>query len=150
MKKLVCLIALLIFLSVSHACSSCSTETKGSGIEDAEEAYTYGRLMRAQALCDSLLLGDQFGSLDTWDLCRLSLLFMRLGEYSEEPEVNTAFAARCIRAAIERDSDSTRTYVQAMPVEDQARFMMLYTLSEASHDAPEEDTVQIYVYDMMP
>lgn len=148
MKNLVCIVALSLFINFLFACSDNGKDHGSTAIETAEEAYNYGRMVRAQALCDSLLLGDQFGTLDTWDLCRLSLLFMRLGENSGEPEVNTAFAARCIRAAVSRDSDSTMIYVHAMPVEDQARIMMLYAINEASHSAPEEDTVNIN--DFMP
>ncbi len=125
------------------ACTDNKAETTDAHIESAEEAYSYGRMARAQSLCDSLFFGDEFGRLGIWELCRLSLLFMRLGEDSGEPEANTAFAARCLKAAVTRDSDSTMIYVKAMPVEDRARLLLLHSLNEASHSAPEEDTITI-------
>ena len=86
------------------------------------------------------MLGTAFDNTDVWDLCRLSLLLVRLGENTGDNDVNTAFAARCLRAALERDSDSTYIYIQAMPNEDRARMMMLSAINEASHEAPVDDS----------
>ena len=113
-----------------------SKELQESALDKAESAYNNERYAKAQGICDSLVIGKSFSTLDTWDLCRLSLLLMRLAENAGEPETNTAFAARCMRAAVERDSDSTRIYVQAMPTEDQARIMLLTGINEARHDVP--------------
>lgn len=116
-----------------------------SELDRVEEAYGEGRYAAAQALADSLVIGPQFGHLDTWDLCRLSLALMNLGETAGDTEVNTAFAARCIRAAFCRDSDSTALYIRAMNNEDRARLLLLVNINEASHTASaEEDSLYIY------
>lgn len=115
-----------------------------SELDRVEEAYGEGRYAAAQALADSLVIGPQFGRLDTWDLCRLSLALMNLGETAGDAEVNTAFAARCIRAAFCRDSDSTALYIRAMNNEDRARLLLLVNINEASHTASAEEDSLYY------
>jgi len=116
--------------------------TPMSALDRVEAAYSEGRYAKAQALADSLVIGPDFATLDTWDLCRLSLALMRLGESADASDVNTAFAARCLSAAFMRDSDSTALYIRAVNNEDRARLMLLRSLNEASHTAPAaEDSI---------
>ncbi len=129
-------------LCAATACTH-SGETAGTGdIDRIEAAYARGSYATAQAMADSMVIGPEFSSLDTDELCRLSLILMNLGENSAEPEVNTAFAARCFSAALSRDSDSTAIFIRNVSNEDRARLMMLNSLNEASHTAPlEEDSL---------
>lgn len=141
MKYLLYVIAAAAAFCVASACSHVSP-TPMSALDRVESAYSEGCYAKAQALADSLVIGSDFTSLDTWDLCRLSLMLMRLGENGGESEVNTAFAARCLRAAIARDSDSTALYIKVVNNEDRACLMLLNSLNEASHTAPaEEDSI---------
>lgn len=141
MKYLLYVIATVAAFCAVAACSH-TQMTPMSALDRVEEAYAEGRYAKAQALADSLVIGSDFTKLDTWDLCRLSLALMRLGENAGESEVNTAFAARCLRAALNRDSDSTALYIRAMNNEDRARLMLLNSLNEASHSAPaSEDSI---------
>lgn len=143
MKYLLYAIAVLAALCASQACSR-TPVTPMSELDRVEEAFGQGRYAAAQAMADSLVIGSQFGSLDTWDLCRLSLALMNLGETAGDSEVNTAFAARCVRAAFSRDSDSTALYIRAMNNEDRARLLLLVNINEASHTAPADEDSLYY------
>lgn len=143
MKFLFYVIMAVTALCAVSACSHAKT-TPMSELDRVEEAYGEGRYAAAQALADSLVIGPQFGRLDTWDLCRLSLALMNLGETAGDAEVNTAFAARCIRAAFCRDSDSTALYIRAMNNEDRARLLLLVNINEASHTASAEEDSLYY------
>lgn len=147
MKKsaIVALAALLCLLS-----SGCSEQhhTPMSAVDRVESAYDEGRYVTAQAMADSLVIHSDFGSLDVYDLCRLSLVLMRLGEVAGESEVNTAFAAHCLKAAVARDSDSTSVYVQAMPLEDRARILMLTAINEAAFTPLDTDSIaEVEIYE---
>lgn len=115
------------------ACSY--AEPDRTPVEHVELAIDNGRYATAQELCDSLILGPSFGNLSVNELCRLSLAFMRLSENTSNEEANTAFAARSLQAAIERDSDSTIIFLNSVPVEDQARLALITAINEA-HNAP--------------
>lgn len=134
MKHIFYAIAILVAASAIAACGSRSGEYT-EAVEGAETAFSQGRYAKAQAIVDTLVSGDDFSNLDAEHLCRLSMIFMRLSENSTEPEVNVALAARCIGAAMMRDSDSTMAVVHRMPIEDQARAMMLTTINEAARDS---------------
>lgn len=139
MKKLIEIIMCAVpALILAIACSGPDVGSV-TPVDEAEDAFAHGRYAKAQNVCDSIVLGPSFADTDVWDLCRLSLLLVRLGESTGDNDVNTAFAVRCLRAAIQRDSDSTSIYIQAMPNEDRARMMILSAINEASHDAPEEE-----------
>lgn len=143
MKYLLYAIAVVAALCASQSCSR-TPVTPMSELDRVEEAFGQGRYAAAQAMADSLVIGSQFGSLDTWDLCRLSLALMNLGETAGDSEVNTAFAARCVRAAFTRDSDSTALYIRAMNNEDRARLLLLVNINEASHSAPADEDSLYY------
>lgn len=126
------------------ALSACtpSTETASGALERAEASFQAGRYAGAQRIVDSLMLNTSLDSMSVDRLCRLSLLLMRLGEKAGEEQGNTAFAARALNAAIERDSDSTVSIMNAVDVDDRARAMIVVALSNASrHDA---DSIQVF------
>ncbi len=110
-------------------------------LADAEQSFAEGQYVRAQMLCDSLLLGPDFDRLDVERLCRLSLMFMRLAENSVDNDANTAFATRTLDAAIERNADSTRTFLDKVPVEEKARVAILTAIYEAQKVPMPVDTL---------
>ncbi len=141
MKYLLYVTAVFAALCAAGACTHTPT-TPQTSLDRVEAAYSAGRYATAQALADSLVIGSDFATLDTWDLCRLSLVLMRLGENADKSEGNTAFAARCLKAAVTRDSDSTALYIKVVNNEDRACLMLLKSLNEASHTAPaDEDSI---------
>lgn len=100
-------------------------------LEIAETAYSEGRYSTAQNIADSIMLGTTFGKLNVSELCRLSLLFIRLGEKSNDEQGNTAMATRALVAAYGLDSDSTSIYLHNVPVDDRARMAIVNALSNA-------------------
>ncbi|MCM1067382.1 MAG: hypothetical protein NC418_07410 [Muribaculaceae bacterium] len=124
---------ILMCAAAIQACSH--PDSKLPPLARAEQAYADSRYSQAQLLCDSLILSPQYSELSVDELCRLSLLFMRLGDSAGDIDANTAFAARTLKSAIERDADSTLLFLNTVPVEDQARVAILTAINEA-HDAP--------------
>ncbi len=85
-------------------------------------------------------------SLSVHDLCRLTLMFMRLSENTPNEEANTAMAARSLQTAIGRDADSTLYYLNSVPVEDLARVALITALSEAHNTPVLTDSISIEEY----
>lgn len=126
---------------VAAACTSGRSDSGTSGIERAEHAFESGRYARSQAIADSLVLGTSFGRLNVDELCRLSMLFMRLGEQNGDEGATTAMATRCLSAAFARDSDSTVAVIRDMPSEDRGRAMLLTALNEQAVTASADSLV---------
>jgi len=71
-------------------------EKSNAAIADANSHYD-----AAQSLCDKLVNDQEFfSSLNTDELCRLALLFVRLAENYGDENANTAFASKTLDAAI--------------------------------------------------
>lgn len=109
---------------VLGACGT-SSQTPVDKLDQAEESLASGDVAKAQQLADQLADDQTIGQLSTAELCRLSVLFMHLGE---DNEANTALAARAIGAAFAADRDSTQTFIDALPIADQAEIMIVATL----------------------
>ncbi|MDE6158050.1 MAG: hypothetical protein K2K22_04775 [Muribaculaceae bacterium] len=112
-----------------------------SPLEQAEQAFENGRYSTAQIICDSLAPKDGHSNASVSELCRLSLLFMKLGDYSGDIDTNTAQAARTLMMAIERNADSTLVFLNTVPVEDQARVAILTAINEARNAPAITDTI---------
>lgn len=126
---------LFIIFSVT-AFFACSTNNVSNDILDqAENACAAGRYSKASEFADSIMSSRNLDNLSVDQLCRLSLVFMRLSENTTEIETNAANAARCLKHALDRESDSTRIFLNHVPVDDQARVALMLAISEA-HDAP--------------
>lgn len=137
--------SLLLTAIATAALAGCNpaADNGDTPLERAQNAYGQKRYVRAQTICDSILLGNNFPDLNVCQLTELSLLLMRLGEHSNDADINTAFAARCIKAAWSRDSDSTNAIIRQLPSEDQGRVMILTALNEASERINETDSLAI-------
>lgn len=123
--------AVLTLILVASCGAPENSPAGASDIDHAEAAFNDGRYARAQLLCDSLVIGTAMDTLSVTERTRLALMFMRLSEISGEEEANAAFALRSLRAAFTADSDSTIAYTRTLPVEDQARIMILVELNES-------------------
>lgn len=140
MKRIFPFIVLL--LSLSWLAPSCSKNTASQTtlLADAELAYSQGHYDHAQIIADSIAAAGNLQRLNVDMLCRLSLLYMHLGERSDE-EANIANAAKTLDAAALRDNDSTLAFIRALPVEDQARFMLVEAVSEGSKHVLSPDSL---------
>ena len=144
MKSIVFIIlGSLLGLVLLTAQVSCAThETCSNSLQAAELAYANGRYDAAQALCDELVSAREFSSLNTDELCRLALLFVRLSENHGDENANTAFAAKTLEATIERDADSTALFLSLAPVEDQARLTLIRAISEGRRNPVSTDSLE--------
>lgn len=123
--------AAMVATSLATGCTTATTPPP-SLLDRAEQACRTGHVQTAQALCDSLTAGTVADSLSVADLCRFSLVLMRLADSNANEQANTALAARYFHSAVSRNSDSTAIILGAMPAEDMARIMILNIIAENS------------------
>ncbi len=81
-------------------------------------------------------------SLNTDELCRLALLFVRLAENYGDENANTAFASKTLDAAIERNADSTALFLARAPMEDRARLSLISAISESRRNPVSVDSLE--------
>lgn len=142
-KNLIHFFFAAVAASAALAACSHSGRTPSGPLERAEAAYAEGRYVKAQALADSIVLGDAFSALNADGLCRLSILFVRLGENSGQEDANTAFAVHSLRAAGRLDSAYTARFVAGLPVDDRSGMIIVTALVEAADNPAIPDTSAI-------
>lgn len=134
----------LIFLTACFATSCTESSAKQADpLAIAEEAFADGYYAKAQQIADSMVLGTSMSNMGASELCRLSLLFMRLGEVGGEDNANIAFAARVLEAADRVDKDSTDAFIAALPVDDRARLVLAEAVAEGSRHKIEADSLTV-------
>ncbi len=140
MKKI--LLFIVFLLSLYWFTFSCSKNNVSHAtlLADAEMAYSQGHYDNAQLIADSITAAGVLERMNVDMLCRLSLLYMHLGERFDE-EANIANAAKTLDAAAARDNDSTIVFIRALPVEDQARFVLVEAVSEGSRHILDSDSL---------
>lgn len=99
-------------------------------VAEAEYEYSVGDVDAARSICENLLAGTRADSLSVDNLCRLSVLMVKLAEHGDE-EASMVAAARCMQTAISRDSDSVAAFVRALPVDEQAQTVLIQQLSNS-------------------
>ena len=75
-------VAISMIAGTFAACSDSHSDR--DPVTRAETFLDEGRYNAAQSLCDSLIIGDSYCNLSVDDLCRLSLVFVRLSEQADE------------------------------------------------------------------
>lgn len=143
MKTIFKVLAFLVFTPWLATSCGDRTESQAAPLSVAEAAFADGRYAKAQQIADSIAIGDTFADLDAEQLCRLSLLFMRLGEVSGEVEANTGLAARALEAAVARSSDSTALFIDGLPFDDRARLVLAEAVAEGSRHPFDADSLNI-------
>lgn len=141
MKKLLPFIILVIVLGQFVSSCTGGVASEAALLSDAEQEYLQGRYTAAQKLADSISAGDM-NSLSVEDLCRLSLLYVRLGERSDE-ESNMAGATRALDAAAMRDNDSTMAFIESLSVEDRAGLKLVEAVAEGSRHVVNFDSLDV-------
>lgn len=96
-------------------------------IGQAEQAMADDDFGHAQLICDSIINGNGMQNLDARDLCRTSLVYMKLAEVREE-EFNTASAMTCLGAAMDKDSTAVADFIAQQQGDDQSMLIMVRTL----------------------
>lgn len=116
----------ILLLLISAACG----DVGGNSVDMAERDFAEHRYASARQICDSLILGESFPTLSVNDLCRLSVLMVKLADHSDE-EANFALAAKCMQLAMERDADSVADFVQTLPIDEQSQSVLIQQLTTA-------------------
>lgn len=122
-------------LLVSAFLQACGSSAPATALSRAEDAVADGMYGVAQSICDDLSASAEFDRLSVDELCRLSLVYVKLGENTDNADANIIAAARSLQAAAERDADSTALFLDAVPVEDRARMAIISAINEA-HNTP--------------
>lgn len=131
--------ALTLAAAALTACTPTTSRTTGP-IDRAEAACADGRYVTAQAIADSIVLGNTFSTLGADDLCRLSLIFVHLGENSTQEDANMAFAAHSLRAARSLDSVAADRFIEGLPVADRSGMLIVSAIIEAADNPALADT----------
>lgn len=123
------LTAAMTAMALSFTTLSCNNET-ADPLSQAESDYEMGLYSSAQSVCDGLIASDEFERLSVNELCRLSVLMVKLADHSDESS-NMAYASRCMQAALKMQSDSVIEYVRTLPVDEQSLTILLQQLSRS-------------------
>ena len=98
--------------------TSCSFDNVDQNIEAAEFSLSNNDYSEASEICHKIAVRDSLNDLTTSQLCRLSIIYMRLSENRDE-DVNVAMATRCFHMAMEQDSLEASVLYNDMPIDDQ-------------------------------
>lgn len=126
--------SLLFLFIISLMLPACSTKSENSSINDIEHLIELQDFNSAQKLCDNITIEDSLDEITINNLCRLSVVYMKLSEQINHEE-NIAMATKCYHIATDIDSDSVAYYFSEFSIEDAHHEIMLKTLSE-SIDSP--------------
>lgn len=110
---------LLLILIIACGIAACSTPggaEASASISEAEDALNAGYATDARSIADALS-GDTTATLSATELCRLSIIYMKISDI-EETDINTTLATRCYRRAIAADADSAAYYYENLPLEE--------------------------------
>lgn len=125
---------------IALAAASCrGLDYGGDPITRAEALYLDERYDQVQAACDSLVTPARIQSLSVDQLCRLTLLFIKLADHSAEDD-NIAMATRCYRDANERSADSVVAFLQTCTLDQQSQLVLLSRISQSLCERPDSIT----------
>lgn len=131
---------LTVITAVTAAATSCGgIGQTGDPVTRAEALYEDGRYAEVQTMCDSLVTPARINSLSVDQLCRLTLMFIKLADYSAEDD-NIAMATRCFRDAGERSADSVSAFFQKCPLDQQSQLLLLSRISQSLSERPDSIT----------
>ena len=145
-------ILIYILLLTSCAMTACGGDSNGDAIEAAEQAVAAGDYKLARSICDTFVT-DSTSTLNAGELCRLSLIYMKMSDI-DDSGICTAAATQCYQSALRADSDSARMYYDNVPI-DEARHVEIMMqldrmLSGGEHDwYIDEDSLYIQLPDSL-
>lgn len=114
-------------------------------IATAEQAIDARDYDLARSICETFKT-DSTSTLRATELCRLSLVYMKLSDV-DNTDINTAAATQCYQSAMRADSDSARAFYDNVPI-DEARHVEILTqldriLSGSRDIFIDEDSISI-------
>lgn len=122
--------------------------TPADDIATAEQALNIQDYELARSICETFTTDSTTG-LTVTDLCRLSIIYMKLSDV-ENTEINTATATQCYRNAMKADSDSATLYYNSLSI-DEARHVEIMSqidriLNGSSNYYIDQDSVTMDYY----
>lgn len=110
---------LTVICSAALAVTACRGDYNAADdIATAERAVDARDYPLARSICETFVT-DSTTTLGVGELCRLSLVYMKLSDI-ENPDLNTAAATQCYHSAMHADSDSASAFYDSVPI-DEAR-----------------------------
>ncbi len=132
---------LILLMICMLACTPSRPADDLSVAEAALEHHNYGV---ALDICQQTASGD-VDKLSVNDLCRLSLLFMKLSDL-KDLEDNAVVATDFYRKAFALNEDSAKVFYDNIPIED-ARYVELMSQLQRILDHPRQVTDSIFIPD---
>lgn len=131
-----------IFLALVAAFSftSCGSHGSSADIDAAEAAVNEGNYEIARSICDTFVT-DSTTTLDVTDLCRLSIVYMKLSDI-KDVDLNTAHATQCYNQAMTVNADSAASFYNLLPV-DETRHVQILSQLYRIYNAEELDEYTI-------
>lgn len=130
---------LLLFAAIGLVFVRCNNHSVDDRIDIAYAAYSEKDMVLAQQELNQMIERDSLKDCSCNDLCRLSILLMKLSEQGYEE--NIAPAVRCYYRSFEIDADSATAFFSQLPVEDAPYVTILSALS-VSLDPDQEIRLQ--------
>ena len=109
--------------------TACGHESVAQQLDSAEQALNENDPATARTICDAVS-GDGGESLSVADLCRLSIIYMKLSDVIDQ-DVNTASATQCFDRAIKLNSDSAIAFFNNLPIDEARHVELMMQLSGA-------------------
>lgn len=118
-----------IIIALSLLLTACSG-LESKSVETAENDLSEGNFESARLTCLSLSSDENIDGLSVDQLCRISMLMVKLAEHGEEEDCMAA-ATRCMKTALTRDTDSVFSFIHTLPVDEQSQTMLIQQLSNS-------------------
>ena len=124
MKIMKLKIYLIAIATVAAILSACSSSNPSEDISLAEESIIINEPTRAREIADGLTKGKDLSRLSISDLGRLSMIYMKLSDMTDEGE-SVANATHCFREAFKLNPDSARLFYSNVSVDEEKYVVML-------------------------
>lgn len=136
------------------AIASCSVgNSNNDAIEAAEQAIACRDYKLAQSICDTFVT-DSTTTLSAGELCRLSLIYMKMSDI-DDSGIYTAAATQCYRSALRADSDSAYMFYNNVPIDEARHVEIMSQLDRMLNIEADElyidgDSVNVDLPDSIP
>lgn len=125
----------MLFFTLALAFSGCTASSAEDRIDLAYDAYGDKDMDRAQSELRLIMEEDSIAGYSCRNLCRLSIILMKLSEQGYEE--NIAPAVHCYYRSFEVNADSATEFFATLPVED-APFVTILSALSVSLDPSQE------------
>lgn len=121
-------LSIIAIITLALCVMSCGSATSDD-ITVAEVAVAEADYDTAKKICDDIFAAHNDSTLSVNDLCRISIVYMKLSDIADEDE-NTALATQCYRLAIGTSPDSARAFYHSLPIDEAQHVEVMATLEQ--------------------